>query len=223
MSEILDRGPLLSTSGKIFHWARAYDLLLRVFWGRSEQSYRDKVVHFAGLTSGEWVLDVGCGTGTLALTAKGRVGQTGKVIGIDASPEMIARARSKAARSALEVDFQIAAAEALPFLEATFGVVLSTTMLHCLPEDARRRSIDEMGRVLKPGGRLLIVDFGGPVETRHSLFAHLRHHRHFDVHEVLPALDAAGLEHVGGGTLGFSDLQFVLARKPLTAAARGDH
>jgi SAM-dependent methyltransferase len=88
MSEIVDRGPLPSTSGKIFHWARAYDLLLRVFWGRSEQSYRDKVVHLAGLTSGERVLDVGCGTGTLAITAKWRVGQTGKVIGIDASPEI---------------------------------------------------------------------------------------------------------------------------------------
>jgi ubiquinone/menaquinone biosynthesis C-methylase UbiE len=98
---------------------------------------------------------------------------------------MIARACSKAARSALEVDFQIAAAQALPFSEATFDVVLSTTMLHCLPEDARRRSIHEMGRVLKPGGRLLIVDFGGPAETRRSFIAHLRLHRHFDVREVL--------------------------------------
>jgi ubiquinone/menaquinone biosynthesis C-methylase UbiE len=119
--------------------------------------------------------------------------------------------------AALEIDFQIAAAEALPFSGATFDVVLSTTMLHCLPGDARRRSIEEMGRVLKPGARLLIVDFGGSVETRHNLLAHLRHHRHFDVHEVLPALDAAGSEYVESGTLGFSDLQFVLTRKRSTA------
>ncbi len=223
MTEIVDRSSPPSTAGKIFHWAMAYDLLLRVFWGRSEQSYRDKVVHLAGLTAGESVLDVGCGTGTLAITAKWHVGRTGKVIGIDASPEMIARARGKAARTAPDVDFQIAAAEALPFSEATFDVVLSTTMLHCLPEDARRRSVREMRRVLKPGGRLLIVDFGGPVETRHSLIAHLRHHRHFDLHEVLPALGAAGLERIQVGALGFSDLQFVLARKHATAAVRGDH
>jgi ubiquinone/menaquinone biosynthesis C-methylase UbiE len=96
-------------------------------------------------------------------------------------------------------------------------------MLHCLPENARRKSIHEMGRVLKPGGRLLIVDFGCPAETRRSLIAHLRLHRHFDVNEALPALDAAGLERVKGGILGFSDLQFVLARKPPIAAARRDH
>src|SRR5262249_48725187 len=74
--------------------------------------------------------------------------------------------------------------------------VFSTTMLHCLPDDARGRPVRKMARVLRPGGPLLIVDFGGPVET--SLLAHLRYHRHFDVHEMIPALDAAGSERVGG-------------------------
>jgi ubiquinone/menaquinone biosynthesis C-methylase UbiE len=58
--------------------------------------------------------------------------------------------------------------------DATFDAVLRTTVLHCSPEDARRQSIGEMSRVLKPEGRLLIVDFGGPAEGRHSLIAHQR-------------------------------------------------
>ncbi len=94
MAEISDRNHSVvpQTSGLVFHWAFAYDLLLRILWRGLERIYREKVVQLAGIGTGESVLDVGCGTGTLAIAAKRRVGPTGKVIGIDASPEMIARA-----------------------------------------------------------------------------------------------------------------------------------
>jgi len=218
MAEISDRNhnAMPKTSGLVFHWAFAYDLLLRVLWRGSERIYREKVVQLAGLGAGESVLDVGCGTGTLAIAAKRRVGPAGKVVGIDASPEMIARARAKAAKAAIDIDFRAAAAEALPFSDGTFDALLSTTVLHCLPDDARRLCIREMTRVLKSGGRLLVVDFGGPGQARRSLMAHLRHHRDFDLRDIIPELRETGLVDLQTGALGFSDLQFAIATAPAT-------
>jgi ubiquinone/menaquinone biosynthesis C-methylase UbiE len=218
MAEIVDRNPAPPTGGTVFHWALAYDLLLRILWRGSERSYRDRVIQLAGLSAGESVLDVGCGTGTLAIAASRRVGSGGKVSGIDASIEMIARARSKAAKAAVDIDFRIAPAEALPFRNATFDAVLSTTVLHCLPSAARARCVSEMARVVKPGGRLLLIDFGGPAQGRRSLIGHLRHHREFNLLEVVPVLREAGLEDIRSAALGFSDLQYALAKAPAPSA-----
>jgi ubiquinone/menaquinone biosynthesis C-methylase UbiE len=75
---------------------------------------------------------------------------------------MIARARKKTLKARVEVVFETAVAESLPFPQATFDAVLSTAMLHHLPDqEARRQCIHEIRRVLRPGGRLLAVDFGG--------------------------------------------------------------
>src|SRR5689334_17643444 len=176
------------TAGKVIHWAMGYDLLLRVFWGRSEQRYRSKLLQLARLGAGESVLDIGCGTGTLAIAARRSVGPAGSVAGVDASPQMVARARRKAATASVDVAFQIAAADALPFPDATFDAVLSTTVFHCLTDDARSPAIREMHRVLKRGGRLLLVDFAGPRELRRSLAGRMRVHRDFDLHELIPIL-----------------------------------
>jgi ubiquinone/menaquinone biosynthesis C-methylase UbiE len=71
-----------------------------------EQKFRGKALDLAELQPGESVLDIGCGTGTLAIVAKGRVGPGGTVCGIDASPEMIARAEKKARKAGVEVGIQ---------------------------------------------------------------------------------------------------------------------
>lgn len=211
MSEIAHRNQIAATQGTIFHRAMAYDLLLRVVWGRSERRYREAVVDLARVTAGESVLDVGCGTGTQAIALKHRVGEAGKVNGIDASPEMAARARSKAAKAGVDIDFQVMTAERLLFADAALDAVLSTTVIHCLPHDVRRRAIVEMHRVLKSKGRLLLIDFGGPAETRRSLVARMRLHRQFDLREIVPFVADAGFTEIETGPVGFSDLQFVRA------------
>ena len=105
------------------------------------------------------MLDVGCGTGTLAIEVARRAGRAGRVAGVDPSTQQIARARSKAARRNVPIDFQIGVIEHLPFPDQTFDVVLSTLMMHHLPDPLKRQGLAEIARVLKPGGRLVIADF----------------------------------------------------------------
>lgn len=156
------------------------------------------------------MLDIGCGTGTLAIVAKRQVGASGRVCGIDASPTMIARATSKAAKAGLDVSFRNAVVEALPFPDAQFDVVLSTLMLHHLPRNVRQQCLREVRRVLKPDGRLLVVDFGAP-QRRSGFLAHFHRHGHVDPREIIRLLDERGLRPVESGPVGISSLQFVLS------------
>ena len=152
------------TRGLVLNWARRYDLLVWFLSLGREQAFRKMTADLAQLQPGETVLDVGCGTGTLAMVAKERVGTTGRVSGIDASVQMIARARRKAARRSLPIDFQVGLIEQLAFPDQSFDVVLSSMMMHHLPDDLKRQGLAEIARVLKPGGRLLVVDFKRPKE-----------------------------------------------------------
>jgi demethylmenaquinone methyltransferase/2-methoxy-6-polyprenyl-1,4-benzoquinol methylase/phosphoethanolamine N-methyltransferase len=148
------------TAGKAIHWARWYDLATWALTLGREPAIRRRTVELAAIQEGESVLDVGCGTGRLTLAAKRRAG-AGQVSGIDASPEMIEVARQKAAKAGVDVDFQVALIERLPFPDDSFDVVLSSLMLHHLPDDLKRDGFKEIRRVLKPGGRLFAVDLAG--------------------------------------------------------------
>jgi ubiquinone/menaquinone biosynthesis C-methylase UbiE len=101
------------------------------------------------LRSGERVLDVATGNGNAALAAARRFGD---VTGIDYVPELLARARARAAADGLEIAFREADAEALPFEAASFDVVLSTFGVMFTPDQPRAAS--ELARVTRPGGRI---------------------------------------------------------------------
>lgn len=202
------------TSGALIHAALGYDLLVGLLMFGRERAFREKLIDLAALMPGEHVLDVGCGTGSLAIAARRRVGVTGVVAGIDASPAMIARARHKARKAKLEIDLRTAIIEALPFADATFDVVLSSMMLHHLPRTARSDGAREMQRVLKPGGRVLAVDFGRP--KRPGLIAHLHRHSFLEMRDLVDPLSAAGLVIETTGDVGVKNLQFALARRPRT-------
>ena len=165
----------------------------------------------ARITPGETVLDVGCGTGSLAIAAKRRVGPTGSVLGIDASPEMIAQARSKAARARIDVSWDVARAEALPCPDGSVDVVLSTLMMHHLPRAVREAFAAEISRVLKPRGRVLVVDFEPPAHGRGGLISRLHRHGHVPAREIQDALRRATLMPIDAGSVGASDLHFALA------------
>lgn len=151
------------TNGLILTGGWRYDLHewfmdVCLFRGKGRE-LRRKTIELARLQPGEVVLDVGCGTGTLALEARRRVGSAGGVFGIDPSTEQIARARAKALQHHLPVDFQSGVIEQLAFPDQTFDVVLSTLMMHHLPASLKRHGLAEIARVLKPRGRLVIADF----------------------------------------------------------------
>ncbi len=151
------------TKGLVLKGGWRYDLhgwVLDIFMFRGQgRELRQRTITLAHLQPGEAVLDVGCGTGSLALEVACRAGTTGRVIGIDPGTEQIARARAKAARRHLPIEFQIGVIEQLAFPDQTFDVVLSTLMLHHLPMPLKRQGLAEIARVLKPGGRLIIADF----------------------------------------------------------------
>lgn len=183
------------TGGHVIHWARWYDALNRLLpFGRP---IREKLVELASPAPGEHVLDVGCGTGAIALAVASRLG-AGKVRGIDPSPEMIEVATEKATKAGAAADFQVAAIERLPFPDASFDLVTSSLMLHHLPPDVKRAGLAEVWRVLKPGGRFVAVDFA---TTSHSPLGHLlsilgRGRGESTVAELTPLLKEAGFIQV---------------------------
>jgi len=172
---------------------------------------RERMLDLSRVTSGESVLDVGCGTGTLAIAAKRRVGDAGTVDGVDASVEMIERARKKAKRAHSGAVFQMALAESLPFDTGHFDVVLSTVMLHHLPRAVRAQAIQEMRRVLKPGGRLLIVDFGKRTSEHGGLMAHFHRHGRVSMADLTSLVENASLDVGDSGSVGVGTLIYVLA------------
>ncbi len=109
------------------------------------------------LYAGESVLDIGCGGGFDLFCASQMVGSTGKVFGIDLSPEMIAKAKQNLALAGVtNTHVQVGGSEQLPFENNTFDVVTSNGVFNLSPE--KQKIYSEIWRVLKPGGRLQFAD-----------------------------------------------------------------
>jgi len=114
------------------------------------------ILRLAGPLRDRSVLDVGCGDGTLALVSA-RNGAA-RISGCDLDPRMVAQARARAMREGMNIDLAVARSQALPFPDNTFDVVTCITVLAFIPD--ADTAIQEMARVLRPGGRLVIGDLG---------------------------------------------------------------
>jgi ubiquinone/menaquinone biosynthesis C-methylase UbiE len=203
------------TQGRLIRWSRQYDVLVKLLLLGQERRLREATLRQAALPKGGAVLDVGCGTGTLTLLAKDRVGTSGHVYGIDGSPEMITVANQKAATEKQEINFQVGLVEALPFDNCSFDVVLSSLMFHHLPDDLKARGLAEIYRVLKPGGRLIIVDMKRPTTTLQRVaMAMMAHHGlSSGIYEFRPLLQDAGYTAVEAGSLLWGFIGFIQGQR----------
>ena len=133
------------------------------FMGRWSALLAPELLRFARLRDGDYVLDVGSGTGVLAAAVRDAL-PTARVTGIDASPEFVRFATENAQDDSGRVRFEVGDAQHLGFSNATFDAVLSSLVLNFVPQP--ERAVGEMMRVTKPGGSFAaaVWDYGGGME-----------------------------------------------------------
>ena len=205
------------TTGITIHWASQYDVFTGLLGLGVNRPNSRMVVEMAKVKAGDKVLDVGCGTGNLTLTARTYTGESGSAYGIDSSPEMIDLARKKAKRLGSETSFDVGLIEKIAFPNATFDVVISRLVIHHLPDDLKQQGFAEILRVLKPGGLFFLADFNPPTNP---LLAHITSAlvgptmMQSNMWSIPSMLKKAGYIQVASGPTRSAFLAFVSGNKP---------
>ena len=212
-----DAGHAHEDQSQVIRRPRRYNWLVWVIMLGREGKLRRQMLDLADLQPGGVVLDVGCGTGTLLLAAAERVGRLGALHGIEPAVEMVGHAQQKAEARRVPLEVIEGSADSLPYPPASFDTVFCTLVLHHLPRPAQGVAIREMRRVLRPGGRVVIIDLQRPrsfaraITAAMSLISLL--HRlspstaRFDVLDFEPLMTELGFEDItrrsfGSGAIG---------------------
>jgi ubiquinone/menaquinone biosynthesis C-methylase UbiE len=169
-----------------------YDPIVKLFGG---DAAREALLAQAGIGATDRVLDLGCGTGTMDIRIKKKFPRV-ELVGLDPDPKALARARKKAARAALTIQFDQGFGDQLPYAAGSFDRALSSFMFHHLPPEEKANTLREMHRVLKPGGEFHLADFEGPEDHEAGFLGRLLHsHAHLkdnSAANIIALMKAAG-------------------------------
>lgn len=140
-----------------------FDPLLR--WTMRELELKHRLIVQAQIEPGQRVLDLGCGTATLTILIK-QMYPAAEIVGLDGDPKILAIANAKVATADVDLALDHGLAYDMPYPDQSFDRVVSSLVIHHLAAQNKRRAFKEIYRVLRPGGKLHILDFGRP----HNLY-----------------------------------------------------
>lgn len=215
--------PALGKGGSLERYDAAIALMTR------EKRWRGELLRFASPLPGERIVDIGCGTGTLAIALKQLSPET-EIFAVDPDPKVLAIARAKAETAGASIRWFEAMGDALDEIEPLQACdkIVSSLVLHQCPMDAKKAIAKQMLRILRPGGDLILADYG---EQRTSLmrmlFRQIQWLDGFEFTEpnargcIPPLLKAAGFAQVkeaGVVNTPTGSISIYRARRPLTLA-----
>lgn len=191
----------MSDAGRKFFPAAGRDLFLPLYDPVVELlgggAARAALIAQGKLSSAERVLDLGCGTGTMAIQIRKQFPGIG-IVGLDPDPKALARARRKAEREGLAIPFDQGFGDELPYATASFDRVFSSLMLHHLEAADRANTLREVRRVLRAGGEFHMMDFEARGDQERGFFGNLLH-AHAHLKDNSPVKILATLKEAGFG------------------------
>lgn len=212
---------LAETKGHTIHsWARYYDMVVGIISLGRESKFRQAALELVDIEPGMNILDVGCGTGSLTIAAKQRQGDNGAVMGIDPSSNMVNLAQEKAAKAQVEVDFQVGVIEKIDSPENHFDLVLSSLMMHHLPPELKMDGLQEVHRVLKPNGTLLIIEMDTSTFSLASLIHGHSSQLSVELESSRRILESTGYGPVKFGNLNFRGFSYLKSTKEISDSPR---
>ncbi|HUN08225.1 MAG TPA: class I SAM-dependent methyltransferase [Aggregatilineales bacterium] len=137
-----------------------YDPILKLTLREAE--FKNHLVKTASLQPGQRVLDLGCGTATLTLLIK-QAQANAEVVGIDGDEKILAIARLKAKQTGIDINLDYGFVHDLPYAESSFDHVFSSLLFHHLSRENKLRTLNEVFRILRPGGQFHLADWGKAV------------------------------------------------------------
>ena len=202
-------------SHKTPFWVRNYDVIVNVITMGKAKSIHQQTVELAALQPVQTVLDIGCGTGFLLLEAEKVIGHQGTAVGLDVEPAMIEQAKRRAVKNHSHATFGVASIDQIPYPDNSFDVAIQSLVFHHLTEAQKTDGLMELKRVLKPNGRLLIVDLN---PSQRGLATSLPGHNQLDQvdhvrSEVVERMKAAGFSNIQSGPHPNKQLSYAIGEK----------